>query len=109
MNRDDFFMTGESWAKFHSSHPSIKLRSYEKCNAAVKAFFIEFESEQVRCGNILADHALCREIRRIWNSSSVPYTPPEGLKEPKPEPMENESASLEFMYHFESDCKEETI
>jgi hypothetical protein len=40
MQRDNFFVTGETWSKFHSAHPSIifdefwtiKLHTYEKRN-----------------------------------------------------------------------------
>jgi hypothetical protein len=66
----------------------------------VKAFFTEFESDPVRLARILADRALCREIRRVRKCLNVPYSPPEGLKEPKPEPVDNDSSPLEFMYHF---------
>jgi hypothetical protein len=100
------YMTGETWSKFHSAHPlitfddfwTVKLRSYKKRNTAVKAFFTEFERDLVRCTRILADRALHREIRRVKNSSIVPYILPKGLKKPKLEPVETETEPLEFMY-----------
>jgi hypothetical protein len=66
LNCDEFYVTGETWAKFHSAHPSItfdefwtiKIHSYEKCNAVTKAFFTEFERDPIRLVKILADHAL---------------------------------------------------
>ncbi|PVH38786.1 hypothetical protein PAHAL_5G352600 [Panicum hallii] len=106
MKRDDFYMTGETWAKFHSAHPvitfdeflTIMLRSYEKCSTTAKVFLTEFKRDPARRPWILVDHALRREIRKS-RIAPLPYTLPEGLKEPKPEPVETEAEPLEFMYH----------
>lgn len=56
LNREVFYVTGDSWATFQTLHPTfsfdefwvIKLHTYEKRNAAVKAFFAEFDSDPVR-------------------------------------------------------------
>lgn len=60
---------------------------YKKHNAEVKAFFAEFESIPERHAKILADRSLRRKIRRVRNRSTMSYTLPVGLKEPKPEPV----------------------
>lgn len=70
----------------------------KKRNAAAKAFFAEFDSDPVRRAQILIDRRLCRESRRVYNSSLNPYVDSEVLKEPKPEPVGDDVGPMEFMY-----------
>jgi hypothetical protein len=66
MNRGDFFVTGETSSKFHSTFPSvtfrefwdIKLRLYEKRKSTVKEFITEFQRDPVRHAKILSDRSL---------------------------------------------------
>lgn len=63
-----------------------------------RIFFAKFQSDLVHHARILSDRTHHHEIRRVRNTSTIPYTLPEGKKEPKLEPEEYESSSLEFMY-----------
>jgi hypothetical protein len=66
MNLGDFFVTGETWLKFHSVFPSVtftdfwdnKLRLYE--NIVAKELFTQFQRDPVRHAKILSDRALHR-------------------------------------------------
>jgi hypothetical protein len=106
MHRDGFFVTGETWSEFNATFPSItfsefwsiKLCLYEIHNTTTKMFFVVFQRDPACHARILANCALWHEIRRVQNSSNVRYTPPEGLEEPKSEPVDNDCGALEFMY-----------
>ena len=74
------------------------MRIYELRNADTKHFFAEFQHDPKKHAKILADHALCREIKRIVDTDR-PYSAPAGLLEPKPEPVDEEPLSPhDFMY-----------
>ena len=61
-------------------------------------FFAEFQRDPAKHAKILADRALRREIKRILDTDR-PYSAPAGLREPKPEPVDEEPLSPhEFMY-----------
>jgi len=61
-------------------------------------FFAEFQRDPEKHAKILADHALRREIKRILDTDR-PYSAPAGLREPKPEPVNEEPLPPhEFMY-----------
>ena len=75
------------------------MRVYELWNTDTKRFFVEFQRDPEKHAKILADRALCREIKRILDTDR-PYSAPVGLLEPKPEPVDEEPLLLhEFMYH----------
>ena len=106
MKRGNFYVSGVSWAKFHACYPSVsfkkfwtgRVRDYELQNADTKRFFAEFQRDPVKHAKILADRALRREIKRILDTDR-PYSAPAGLREPKPEPVDEEPLSPhEFMY-----------
>ena len=60
--------------------------------------FAEFQRDPEKHAKILADRALRREIKRILDTNR-PYSAPAGLREPKPEPVDEEPLSPhEFMY-----------
>lgn len=71
---------------------------YEKRNAAATRFFVQFEHDPIAHAKILADGALRCEIRRIKYCSNIPYILPEGLREPKPEPVDIICGPLEYLY-----------
>ena len=74
------------------------MHVYELRNADTKHFFAEFQRDPKKHAKILADHALCREIKRIVDTDR-PYSAPAGLLEPKPEPVDEEPLSPhDFMY-----------
>ena len=61
-------------------------------------FFAEFQRDPEKHAKILADRALRHEIKRILDTDR-PYSAPAGLREPKPEPVDEEPLSPhEFMY-----------
>ena len=61
-------------------------------------FFAKFQPDPEKHAKILADRALCREIKWILDPDR-PYSAPAGLREPKPEPVDEEPLSPhEFMY-----------
>ena len=61
-------------------------------------FFIEFQRDPEKQAKILADHVLRHEIKLILDTDR-PYSAPVGLREPKPEPVDEEPLSPhEFMY-----------
>ena len=71
LNREDFYVAGASWAKFHIRYPSVsfdefwadRVRVYDLRNADTKRFFAEFQRDPEKHGKILADCALHREIK----------------------------------------------
>ena len=71
LKRGDFFVAGASWAKFHARQPWLSFedfwadrkRIYEYRNADTKSFFAEFQRDPEKHAKILADRALCREIK----------------------------------------------
>jgi len=106
LKRGNFYVAGASWAKFHIRYPSVsfeefwadRVRVYELRNADTKHFFAEFQRDPEKHAKILADRALRREIKRILDTDR-PYSAPAGLREPKPEPVDEEPLSPhEFMY-----------
>jgi len=61
-------------------------------------FFAKFQHDPEKHVKILADRALRREIKQILDTDR-PYNAPTGLREPKPEPVDEEPLSPhEFMY-----------
>jgi len=106
LNREDFYVAGASWAKFHIRYPSVsfedfwayRMRVYDLRNADAKCFFAEFQRDPKKHAKILADRALHRKIKRILDTDR-PYSAPAGLREPKPEPVDEEPLPPhEFMY-----------
>ena len=98
LKRENFYFAGASWAKFHIRYPSVSFeefwadreRVYDLWNADTKCFFAEFQR----------DRALRREIKWILDTDR-PYSAPAGLREPKPEPVDEEPLSPhEFVYRF---------
>ena len=91
---------------FHIRYPSVsfedfwayKMRVYDLRNADAKRFLAEFQRDPEKHAKILADHALCHEIKWILDTD-MPYSAPTGLRELKPEPVDEEPLSPhEFMY-----------
>ena len=106
LKRGNFYVAGASWAKFHARHPWLsieefwedRVRVYELRNADTKSFFAEFQRDPKKHTKILADRALHRKIKRILDTDR-PYSAPAGLREPKPEPVNEEPLPPhEFMY-----------
>ena len=106
LKRGNFYVAGASWAKFHIRYPSVSfedfwaytMRVYDLRNADAKRFFAEFQRDPEKHAKILADRALRREIKWILDTDR-PYSPPAGLREPKPEPVNEEPLPPhEFMY-----------
>ena len=106
LNRGDFYVAGASWAKFHIRYPSVsfeefwadRMRVYDLRNADTKRFFAEFQRDLEKHAKVLADRVLRREIKWILDTDR-PYSAPAGLREPKPEPVDEEPLSRhEFMY-----------
>ena len=63
-------------------------------------FFAEFQHDPEKHTKILADHALRCEIKWILDADR-PYSAPADLREPKPEPVDEEPLSPhEFMYRL---------
>ena len=74
------------------------MRVYELRNADTKHFFAEFQRDPAKHAKILANRVLRREIKRILDTDR-PYSAPAGLREPKPEPVDEEPLPPhEFMY-----------
>ena len=64
-------------------------------------FFAEFQRDPEKHTKILADRALRREIKQILDTDR-PYSAPAGLREPKPDSVDEEPLSPhEFMYRRE--------
>ena len=106
LNRGNFYVAGASWTKFHISYPSVsfeafwanRARLYDLRNTATKRFFANFQRDPAKHAKILANRRLRREIKRILDTDR-PYNSPAGLREPKPEPVDDEPlAPHEFMY-----------
>ena len=92
--------------KFHIRYPLVSFeefwadreRVYDLRNADTKCFFAEFQRDPKKHAKILADCTLRREIKRILDTDR-PYSAPAGLRELKPEPVDEEPLSPhEFMY-----------
>ena len=75
-------------------------RAYERRNAQSKCFFYGFTRDADKHHEILRDRTIRREIKRMLNTD-VPYQPPTGLLEPKPEPVEELHEDYCFMYKEE--------
>ena len=106
LKRANFYVAGASWAKFHVCYPLVSFeefwadreRVYDLRNTDTKRFFAEFQCDLEKQAKILADRALRREIKWILDTDR-PYSAPAGLREPKPEPVDEEPLSPhEFMY-----------
>ena len=105
MKRDNFFVSDDSWYKFHVAHPWASFedfwlhreRAYNHRNAQPKQFFLEFQLDPEKHAKILADRALRHKIKQILNTD-VPYKPAEGLLESKPEPLDEDPSPSGFMY-----------
>jgi hypothetical protein len=71
LKRGDFYVAGASWAKIHARQPWLSFedfwadrkRIYEYRNADTKRLFAEFQRDPEKHAKILADRALCREIK----------------------------------------------
>ena len=69
--RENFYVDGASWAKFHARQPWLSFedfwadrkRVYEYRDAETKHFFAEFQRDPEKHTKILADRALRREIK----------------------------------------------
>ena len=78
------------------------MRVYDLRNADAKRFFAEFQRDPEKHAKILADRVLRREIKWILDTD-WPYSALAGLREPKPEPVDEEPLSPhEFMYRRKS-------
>ena len=106
LNRGNFYVAGASWTKFHIRYPSVlfeafwanRARLYDLRNAATKRFFADFQRDPAKHAKILSNRRLRREIKRILDTDR-PYSSPAGLREPKPEPVDEEPLSPhDFMY-----------
>ena len=106
LNRGNFYVAGASWTKFHIRYPSVsfeafwanRARMYDLRNAATKRFFADFQRDLAKHAKILANRRLRREIKRILDTGRL-YSSPAGLREPKPEPVDEEPLSPhDFMY-----------
>ena len=80
----------------------FKDHAYNRRNAQSKRFFDRFTRDADKHHEVLRDRTICREIKRMLNTD-VPYLPPAGLLEPKPEPMEKLHGDYCFMYKEEGD------
>ena len=106
LNREDFYVAGASWVKFHIRYPSVsieefwadRVRVYDLRNADTKRFFAKFQCDPEKHAKILANRVLHREIKWILDTDRL-YSAPAGLREPKPEPVDEDSLwPHEFMY-----------
>ena len=74
------------------------MRVYDLRNADTKRFFAKFQHDPEKHAEILADRTLRHEIKWILDTDR-PYSAPADLREPKPEPVDEEPLSPhEFMY-----------
>ena len=108
LKRGNFYVAGASWAKFHIRYPLVSFeefledreRVYDLRNTDTKRFSAEFQRDPEKHAKILADRALRHEIKRILDTDR-PYSASAGLREPKPEPVDEEPLSPhEFMYRL---------
>ena len=106
LKRGNFYVAGASWVKFHIRYPLVSFeefwadreRVYDLRNADTKRFFAEFQRDPEKHTKILADRALRHEIKGILDTDRS-YSAPAGLREPKPELVDEEPLSPhEFMY-----------
>ena len=74
------------------------MRVYDLRNADAKRFFAEFQRDPKKHAKILADCVLRCEIKWILDTDRS-YSAPAGLRELKPEPVDEEPLPPhEFMY-----------
>ena len=78
----------------------FKERAYNCRNAQSKCFFERFTRDADKHHEVLRDRTIRREIKCMINTD-VPYLPPAGLLEPKPEPVEELHGDYCFMYKEE--------
>ena len=78
----------------------FKERAYNCRNVQSKCFFERFTRDTGKHHEVLRDRTIRREIKRMINMD-VPYLPPAGLLEPKPEPVEELHGDYCFMYKEE--------
>ena len=106
LNWGNFYVAGASWTKFHIRYPMVsfeafwvnRVRVYDHRNKQAKHFFAEFQRDPAKHARILANCRLRREIKQILDTDR-PYSSPAGLREPKPEPVDEEPlAPHKFMY-----------
>ena len=106
LNRGNFYVAGASWTKFHICYPTVsfeafwanRARVYDRRNKQAKRFFADFQRDPAKHARILANCRLRREIKWILDTDR-PYSSPASLREPKPEPVDEEPlAPHEFMY-----------
>ena len=75
-----------------------RVRVYKLRTTNTKHFFAEFQRDPAKHAKILADRVLRREIKWILDTDRL-YSAHAGLREPKPEPVDEEPLSPhEFMY-----------
>ena len=108
MRCGNFVISGAMWHKFNVNRPwltfaefwLIKECAYNRHNVQSKHFFYNFTCDAEKHREILHDHFIRREVKRMLNND-VPYSPPAGLLEPKVEPMEEFHGDYCFMYKEE--------
>ena len=108
MRRGNFVISGAMWRKFNANRPWLtfakfwlmKERAYNRRNVQSKHFFYHFTRDVDKYREILCDHFIRCEVKRMLNND-VPYSPPAGLLEPKAEPMEEFHRDYCFMYKEE--------
>ena len=108
MKRGNFVISGAMWRKFNANRPwltfaelcLLKERTYKCRNVQPKHFFYSFTHDAYKHHEILRDCTIRREIKHMLNTD-VPYLPPAGLLEPKPEPVKELHEDYCFMYKEE--------
>ena len=108
MKCGNFVISGAMWHKFNANRPwltfaefcLLKEHTYKRRNMQSKLFFYSFTHDAYKHHEILRDRTIRREIKRMLNTD-VPYLPPAGLLEPKPEPAEELHGDYCFMYKEE--------
>ena len=108
MKHGNFVVSSAMWCKFNANRPwltfaefwSKKEPVYNRGNAQSKLFFDNFMRDEEKHREVLRDHFIHREVRRMLNNN-VPYSPPAGLLEPKVEPVEEFHGDYCFMYKEE--------
>ena len=108
MKHGNFVVSGAMWRKFNANRPwltcaefcLLKERTYKRRNLQSKHFFDSFTRDAHKHHEILRDCTIRREIKHMLNTD-VPYLPPAGLLEPKPEPVEELHGDYCFMYKEE--------
>ena len=106
LNRGNFYVASASRTKFHIIYRTVsfeafwanRARVYDRRNKQAKHFFTDFQCDLAKHVRVLANRRLHREIKWILDTDR-PYSSPAGLREPKPEPVDEEPlAPHEFMY-----------